>query len=196
MSISVFHASTALGGSGAAVGGSVCERRRGGGGGTGASARAGGGGGAVAAGGTIFVGSSVSGAESGSSEIASDDNITRGSGVALSGIGAGVGGSVGRLTAPGGGGGGTELLRSRAPNGRAGGWLGGGSWVWPVSGSTSTSAVGSRDDFGGRRSAMGPLLYRDLREFKLDSRTCRLSPARCPRYLPGHTRCSRGPHAY
>jgi hypothetical protein len=92
--------------------------------------------------------------------IASDDSITLGSGVALSGIGVGrgvgfgvgVGAGRGFFTAPGGGGGGTEILRSRAPNGR-----GGGSLVDPVSGSTSTSDVGSRDDFGGRRSAMGPL---------------------------------------
>jgi hypothetical protein len=63
----------------------------------------------------------------------------------------------------GGGGGGTEILRSRAPIGRGAGGAGAGvvrgargSWVEPVSGSTSTSAVGSRDDFGGSRSAMGP----------------------------------------
>jgi hypothetical protein len=82
--------------------------------------------------------------------------MTLGSGVPLSGIGSGsgvgvgVGVGAGRFMAPRGGGGGTELLRSRAPNGR-----GGGSLVDPVSGSTSTSDVGSRDDFGGRRSAMG-----------------------------------------
>jgi len=179
MSISVFHASTAFGGSGAAVGGSVGDRRRGGGGGTGASPRigasriGGGGDGAGAAGCTIFVGCSVSGAESGPGVIASDDSITIGSGVALSGIG-GCGAGVGaRLRAPGGGGGGTDGLRSRAPNGR-----GGGSLVDPVSGSTSTSDVGSRDVFGGSRSAMGPLLYRDLPRFKRDSRTCRLSPTK------------------
>src|SRR5205823_3441748 len=68
----------------------------------------------------------------------------------------------------------------RTPSGRAVGGVrggsGGGSWVWPVSGSTSTSPVGSRDVFGGRRSAMGPILYRDLRPF-----TPLQTPVGCPR---------------
>jgi hypothetical protein len=72
--------------------------------------------------------------------IASDDSITLGSGVSLSGMvaGGGVGGGVVRALRVGsGGGGGTEALRSRVPSGRVGGGAGDaaarggerGSWV-------------------------------------------------------------------
>jgi hypothetical protein len=121
----------ALAGSGACVGSSVVERRRGGGGGTSPPLVVG-----SALGCTICVGRSVSGAESGSIVIASEPSITLGSGVALSGIVVGGGGGEGGGAAffIDGSGGGTEILRSRTPSGRATGGVrggsGGGSWVW------------------------------------------------------------------